>query len=92
MEIAPEESTQPLAITADGLNRLLEGLTKAIGPLAPQIVREQISMLSESRYSFPESRINELLELIKRQLSDAEWTLFLIYYSSKRQSLLDKRQ
>jgi hypothetical protein len=47
----------------DTLNRLIEALPKAIGPVAPQIVREHIAVLCESRYAFPESRIRELMAL-----------------------------
>jgi hypothetical protein len=57
---APKENTQPAAVSADALNRLIEALTKAIGPVAPQMVREQIAVLCESRHAFPESRIRAL--------------------------------
>jgi hypothetical protein len=56
----------------DTLNRLIEALTKAIGPVAPQIVREHIAALCESRYAFPESRIRELMALIEREMTYEE--------------------
>lgn len=85
-----KERTQPAAVLVDDLSRLIEALTKAIGPVAPQIIREQMAMLGESRYSFPDSRIDGLLELIERELTDDEWTLFSTYYFPRRKSVLDK--
>ena len=81
---SPEERTQPAAVSPDALNRLIQALTKAIGPVAPQVVREQMATLSESRYAFPESRIDELLNLIEREITDDEWAVFSIHYFGKR--------
>jgi hypothetical protein len=63
---------------------LVEALTKAIGPVAPQIVSEQMAMLNESRYAFPETRIEELLKLIEHEITDDEWTVFSLQYFGQR--------
>jgi polysaccharide biosynthesis transport protein len=51
-------------------NRLIETLTKAIGSTAPVLVRDQIAILGESEFSFPKSRIDELLKLIEREIDE----------------------
>lgn len=79
-----EESAEPAAVPADALNRLIEALTKTIGAVAPQIVREQIALLDESRYAFSESRIDELLKLIEHEITDDEWKSFSSYYNRKK--------
>ena len=58
------------------LSRVVEALTKSIGPLAPKIVQEHIAVLGESRYAFPENRINELLLSLKASMTDEQLKSF----------------
>jgi capsular exopolysaccharide synthesis family protein len=58
-EIVPRES----------LDQLVESLEKSLGPSAALIVREQIVNLGESYLAFPKQRMEELLKLIQRKIS-----------------------
>jgi polysaccharide biosynthesis transport protein len=60
------------------LHRVVEALTKSIGPLAPKIVQEHIASLGESRYAFPENRINELLQSLKAAITEEQLKTFTI--------------
>jgi polysaccharide biosynthesis transport protein len=60
------------------LHRVVEALTLSIGPLAPKIVQEHIASLGESRYGFPESRIDELLQSLKTAITDEQLKTFMI--------------
>jgi capsular exopolysaccharide synthesis family protein len=63
-------------VSQAALGRVVEALTLSIGPLAPKIVQEHIASLGESRYAFPESRINELLQSLKAAITDEQLQLF----------------
>ena len=58
------------------LNRVIEALTNAIGPIAPIIVQEHIAALGESRYGFPEHRIDELVKSLQAAITDGELKSF----------------
>ena len=58
------------------LNRVIEALTNAIGPIAPTIVHEHIAALGESRYGFPEHRIDELVKSLQAAITDGELQSF----------------
>jgi len=47
---------------------MVSKLTEAVGPMAPLIVRDQISLLGESRDAFPKSRLKELLESVSEEI------------------------
>jgi Domain of unknown function (DUF4388) len=53
-------------------NRIASLLTEIIGPMAPLVVRDQIEALGESQASFPETRLNELLALISKEIPDGK--------------------
>ena len=89
-EIAPD-SNDVETILGEGLSNLsdaerlgssatltlvVEALTKSIGPLAPKIVQEHIASLGESRYAFPENRLNELVQALKTAITDDQAKLF----------------
>lgn len=40
----------------------------AMGPMAPLVLRDQISALGESRESFPQPKLKELIELVSREI------------------------
>ncbi|HEY7167742.1 MAG TPA: DUF4388 domain-containing protein [Candidatus Binatia bacterium] len=52
------------------LNRLSTILTDIIGPMAPFVLEDQIQSLNESSESFPEAKLDELVGLVSREISD----------------------
>jgi hypothetical protein len=42
--------------------------TKAMGPMAYLVIRDQISALGESRDAFPQTKLRELIELVSREI------------------------
>jgi len=53
-------------------DRMIDKLTQYVGPMASMIVQDQIAVLGESPTAFPPSRIEELIELVSREISDAK--------------------
>jgi succinoglycan biosynthesis transport protein ExoP len=49
-------------------DEMIATLSKALGPVAPLIVRDQIVMLGESQKAFPKSRIKELLKRLSQEI------------------------
>ena len=75
---SPSKQTQaavPLT-TRCTLNRVIEALTDAVGPIAPIIVHEHVAALGESRYGFPEHRIDELIRSLELSITEGELQLF----------------
>jgi len=64
----PVADTVPPAL----LNRVASILTEIIGPMAPLVVRDQIEALGESPDGLPESKLDELITLVSREISDAK--------------------
>lgn len=54
------------------LNRVTGILTEVIGPMAPLVLRDQIEALGESLASFPESKLDELITLVSREIADGK--------------------
>jgi hypothetical protein len=54
------------------LNRLSSILTDMIGPMAPVVLRDQIQVLGESQDAFPETKLDELIGLVSREISDGK--------------------
>lgn len=54
------------------LNRVTSILTDVIGPMAPLVLRDQIEALGESPDSLPETKLDELIALIGREISDGK--------------------
>lgn len=52
------------------LNRVISGLTEVMGPMAPIVVRDQIKALGEMENNFPESKLDELIELVSNEIGD----------------------
>ncbi len=52
------------------LDRVKSGLTEVIGPMAPIVVRDQIEALGETEEHFPESKLDELIELVSSEITD----------------------
>jgi hypothetical protein len=53
-------------------DRLATVLTEVIGPMAPLVLRDQVDALGESQGSFPESKLDELIGLVSKEISDAK--------------------
>lgn len=53
-------------------DRLTSILTEVIGPMAPLVLRDQIDSLGELQDSFPESKLDELIGLVSREISDGK--------------------
>ena len=64
------QSTSDL-VPAAFFNRLVTILTDIIGPMAPMVVRDEIQALGEFQHSFPEAKLDKLIALISKQISDA---------------------
>jgi hypothetical protein len=54
------------------LNRLSSILMDIIGPMAPFVLEDQVQFLGESQDSFPEAKLDELIGLISREISDGK--------------------
>lgn len=53
-------------------DRLTSILTEMIGPMAPLVLRDQIDSFGESQDSFPESKLDDLIGLVSREISDGK--------------------
>jgi Domain of unknown function (DUF4388) len=51
-------------------NRISSLLTEIIGPMARVVVRDQVESLGESENNFPEAKLEELMALICKEISD----------------------
>jgi hypothetical protein len=69
---ASRRSKAEQAVSQAFLDRLTHVFTEYVGPLAPLIVRDQISALGESQNAFPRSRIDELLRSIESEILHPE--------------------
>jgi hypothetical protein len=54
------------------LNRLTTILTEVMGPMAPLVLRDQIEALGESQESVPDSKLDELIATVGREISDGK--------------------
>lgn len=54
------------------LNRLTAILTEVIGPMAPLVLKDQIEELGESPDSMPESKLDDLITMIGRDIGDGK--------------------
>jgi Domain of unknown function (DUF4388) len=67
---APMAPQAPANIVPVGLlTRLVAHLTEFMGPIAPFVVRDQIRALGESQDKFPQSKLEELIGLVSREIS-----------------------
>lgn len=53
-------------------DRLTSILTEAMGPMAPLVLRDQIDSLGESQDNFPEGKLDDLIGLISKEISDGK--------------------
>ncbi len=73
VEIVPP-SSKPIGdtVSASLLTRISSTLTDMIGPMAPLVVQDQIEALGESKDNFPEAKLDELISLVSREISDGK--------------------
>lgn len=69
---APVAKTPAELVPPALLNRVTNILTDVIGPMAPLVLRDQIEALGESPESLPETKLDELIALIGREISDGK--------------------
>lgn len=70
--VAPIAKPPGELVPAVLLNRLSSILTDMIGPMAPVVLRDQIHTLGESQDTFPEAKLDELIGLVSREISDGK--------------------
>ena len=70
--VAPTPKTAAEIVPPVLINRLSSILTDMIGPMAPFVLQDQIQWLGESHDSFPEAKLDELIGLISREISDGK--------------------
>ncbi len=59
-------------ISAGLFTRIRARLTEIMGPIAPFVLRDQVRALGESQEQFPEAKLEELIGLVSREISDAK--------------------
>jgi capsular exopolysaccharide synthesis family protein len=79
----PNLSRAEALVSQTALSRIVEALTKTMGPIALSIVQEQIAALGESRYAFPENRIEDLMKSLEGAITDEELKSFARHFSGK---------
>jgi len=73
VELIPTSPTKAAAvetIPTGFLDRMIDKLTECVGPMALMIVHDQIKLLGENPSVFPQARLEELIELVGREISD----------------------
>ena len=69
VEVVPSlTKATPEAVSPRFFDITTSALTEAMGPMAPVVVRDQITTLGESPEAFPKTRIKELVELVSREV------------------------
>jgi hypothetical protein len=67
---APLAQTAGNIVPAGLMTRLIGHLTEFMGPIAPFVMRDQIRVLGESQEKFPQTKVEELVALVSREISD----------------------
>ena len=60
------ENTVPAGV----ITRLIAHVTEFMGPIAPLVVSDQIRILGESQEKFPQTKVEQLIGMISREISD----------------------
>jgi Domain of unknown function (DUF4388) len=72
--IVPSVPRSPATtVSPELLAGVVAQLTEVIGPIAPFVVRDQIRALDESPDNFPQNKLDELIGLLSREISDAKF-------------------
>jgi len=71
VEIVTQPAKPPAELVPPAvLNRVVSGLTEVMGPMAPLVVRDQIEALGEKNDAFPDSKVDELITLVSKEITD----------------------
>lgn len=70
-EVSPNINQQEL-MGDDFFEKLMAEFTEIMGPLAPVIIDDEISLLGETRKTFPRSKAAELVERISLEIQDEQ--------------------
>ncbi len=70
--VAPTAKLATELVPSVLLNRLSSILTDIMGPMAPLVLGDQIQGLGESQDTFPETKLDELIGLLSREISDGK--------------------
>jgi hypothetical protein len=70
--VSPAAKSTAEVVPPTLFNRIASLLTEIIGPMAPLVVRDQIEALGESQNNFPETKLNELMGLISKEIPDGK--------------------
>jgi hypothetical protein len=68
---SPTDETAAVA-SQEFMDRLLQSLTEALGPVAPLVLREQVARLGANVDAFPKSRVGDLLRSLESQIVNPE--------------------
>ncbi len=73
VEVVTPATKPPAAVVPPALfNRVTHVLMDIMGPMAPLVLQDQIEALGEKQESFPESRLDELVGLLGKEISDGK--------------------
>jgi Domain of unknown function (DUF4388) len=70
--VAPSSRPAADVVPPALFDRLTSILTEMIGPMAALVLRDQIDSFGESQDSFPESKLDELIGLVSKEISDGK--------------------
>jgi hypothetical protein len=70
VELVPVSKSTVEIVPPALLNRMIAILTEVLGPMASLVLRDQIQALGESLDNFPEAKLDELISLASREISD----------------------
>ncbi|HEU4344349.1 MAG TPA: DUF4388 domain-containing protein [Candidatus Binatia bacterium] len=70
--VTPAAKAAAERVPAALFERLTHILMDIMGPMAPLVLRDQIAALGETPENFPESRLDELIGLLGREISDGK--------------------
>jgi general secretion pathway protein A len=69
---APQPEAESATVSGEFFDALIRAATEAMGPMAEVVLRDQISALGESRETFPQEKLRDLIESFSREiLNDA---------------------
>ena len=61
-------ATEGPAVSVEFFERMTDAATEAMGPMADRIVTDQISALGESRHTFPQGKLAELIRRVSGKI------------------------
>ena len=68
LQEAGKETTAAAHVSSQFFEYMTRLATAAMGPMAHLVIRDQISALGESRDSFPQVKLKELIEMVSREI------------------------